>query len=101
MPSPLLWGKEPTVQERFQDQVSELTFTRQQYPFSYPFGPAEVVEFYRMYYGPTNRAFAALDSDKQAALREDLEQLWAQHNRATDGTTQYGGEYLEVVAVRA
>jgi hypothetical protein len=22
-------------------------------------------------------------------------------NRATDGTTQYGGEYLEVVAVKA
>jgi SAM-dependent methyltransferase len=101
MPSPLLWGNEPTVRERFQDHVSELKVTRRQYPFSYPFGPAEVVEFYRMYYGPTNRAFAGLDADRQAALREDLEQLWTQHNRATDGTTLYGGEYLEVVAVRA
>jgi SAM-dependent methyltransferase len=101
MPSPLLWGNEATVRERFQDHVSELKVTKRQYPFNYAFGPAEVAEFYRMYYGPTNRAFAGLDSDQQAALREDLEQLWTQHNRATDGTTQYGGEYLEVIAVKA
>lgn len=101
MPSPLLWGSESVVRERFQDQVSELKLTKRQFPFNYAFGPAETVEFYRMYYGPTNRAFAGLDSDKQAALREDLEQLWTRHNRATDGTTQYGGEYLEVVAVKA
>jgi SAM-dependent methyltransferase len=101
MPSPLLWGNEATVRERFQDHVSDLKFTKRQYPFNYPFSPAETVEFYRTLYGPTNRAFAGLDSDQQAALREDLEQLWTQHNRATDGTTQYGGEYLEVVAVKA
>jgi hypothetical protein len=34
-------------------------------------------------------------------LREDLEQLWTRYNRATGGTTQYDGEYLEVVAVKA
>jgi hypothetical protein len=34
-------------------------------------------------------------------LRRDLETLWAQHNRATDGTTRVEAEYLEVVAVRA
>jgi SAM-dependent methyltransferase len=101
MPSPLLWGNESTVRERFQDQVSELKLTRRQYPFHYQFGPAETVEFYRAFYGPTNRAFASIDSDKQAALREDLEQLWSQPNRATDGTTQYEGEYLEVIAVKA
>lgn len=101
MPSPLLWGNEATVRERFQDHVSELKLTKRQYPFNYPFGPTDTVEFYRTYYGPTNRAFAALDAGKQAALRQDLEQLWAEHNRATDGTTQYPGEYLEVVAIKA
>jgi len=59
------------------------------------------MEFYRTNYGPTNRAFASLDPDRQAALRQDLEQLWIQHNRATDGTTEYDAEYLEVVAVKA
>jgi hypothetical protein len=40
----------------------------------------------RTYYGPINRAFAALDpdKDKQAALRSDLEQLWSEHNQASE-----------------
>ena len=59
-----------------------------------------MVEFYRTYYGPTNRAFAALDANGQVALRHDLEQLWTGQNRATDGSTRYQAEYLEVIAVR-
>jgi len=69
--------------------------------FKYPFPPSEVVEFFRAYYGPTHRAFASLDSDKQAALRSDLERLWSEHNKASDGGTSVESEYLEVVAVRA
>ena len=100
MPSPLLWGHEATVRERLQGGIAELRMVKRPYPFRYPFAPPEVVEFYRTYYGPTNRAFATLDAAGQAALRSDLEQLWTQHNRATDGTTRYEAEYLEVVAIR-
>ncbi|GMU56716.1 MAG: hypothetical protein AMXMBFR33_58620 [Candidatus Xenobia bacterium] len=42
--------------------------------------------------GPTMRAFAALEGHKQAALRKELEQLWTEHNRATDGS-----EYLQIL----
>lgn len=101
MPSPLLWGKEAVVHERLGDGTATLQMTRRQYPFHYPFSPPEVVEHFRTYYGPINRAFAALDEAKQLALRGDLEQLWAEHNQATDGSTRYESEYLEVVAVRA
>lgn len=100
MPSPLLWGNEATVRERLRDGIVELQMTKRLYPFRYPFTPSEVVEHFNTYYGPTNRAFAALDAAEQAALRRDLEQLWTEHNRATDGTTYYESEYLEVVAVR-
>ena len=100
MPSPLLWGNEATVRERLRDGVAELHLTKRQYPFYYLFPPNEVVEHFRTYYGPTNRAFAALDAAGQAALRRDLEQLWTEHNRATDSTTRYESEYLEVVAIR-
>ena len=31
--------------------------------FEFPFEPAEVVEFWRVYYGPTNRAFEALAAE--------------------------------------
>ena len=45
------------------------------------------------------RAFAALDEDARDDLRRDLETLWTEHNRATDGTTRVQSEYLEVIAV--
>ena len=100
MPSPVLWGDEATVQERLGGKVQSVTMTRRMYPFTYPFPPAQVVEFFREYYGPTNRAFASLDADKQAALRADLDRHWIDHNKATDGTTYLESEYLEVEAIR-
>lgn len=101
MPPPVKWGDEQTVRERLRDGVADLQLTRRICLFDYPFPPAEVVEFFRKYYGPTQRTFDALDADGQAALRGDLERLWAEHNRATDGTTQVEGEYLEVIATRS
>jgi SAM-dependent methyltransferase len=100
VPSPTLWGDESVVRERLGDTVSELQMRRRLYPFRYPFGPAKVVEFFRELYGPTNRAFSTLDADGQAALRHDLEELWARHNQADDGTLYLESEYLEVQAVR-
>lgn len=75
--------------------------TRRQYGFTYPFPPAEVVEFFRQYYGPTNRAFAWLDEAAARRLREELETLWSAHNRAGGELTVVQAEYLEVVATRA
>jgi hypothetical protein len=100
MPSPLKWGDEETVRERLRDGFADLQLTRQMCPFIYPFPPAEVVESFRTYYGPTQRAFDALDTNGQAALRSDLERLWAEHNQATDNTTYVEGEYLEIIATR-
>ena len=101
MPTPVQWGDEAIIRERLRDGVAELRMTKRIYLFDYPFPPAEVVEFFRVYYGPTNHAFAALPEDGQVALRRDLENLWTQHNLAIDGTTRVESEYLEVVATRA
>lgn len=101
MASPVLWGVEETVRQRLGEGISKLDTTLQKITFAFPFSPADVVEHFRLYYGPTQKAFGALDEQKQAALRKDLEQLWAAHNEATDGTTRVEAEYLEVVAVRA
>ena len=102
VPPAMLWGDEATVRERLREGVADLQMARHIYPsFKYPFGVPEVVEFFRAYYGPTNRAFAALDSDRQDALRHDLEQLWSEHNLAIDGTTWVEPEYLEIIAMRS
>ena len=101
MPSPVLWGKEDVIRERFAAGVSDLQMSRQKIMFHYPFGPAEVVEHFKTYFGPTNKAFASLDEQGQAALRKDLEDLWTSANRATDGSTEVESEYLDVRAVKA
>jgi len=101
MPSPVLWGVEDTVRERFGSGVSQLETTPRNITFAFPFPPADVVEHFRNYYGPTQKAFGALDENGQAALRRDLEQLWSAHNRATDGTTDVESQYLEVIATKA
>ena len=99
VPSPLQWGTEDAVRERLGASCKTLALTRRTICFEYPFGPEQVVNEFRLWYGPTLRAFAALDDENRARLRQDLEQLWREHNRATDGTTRVESEYLEVVGV--
>ncbi len=89
------------ARKRFGNGVSKLDMTRHMYTFEYPFPPAEVVEFFRVYYAPANRAFAALDETGQAALRRHLERSWTKHNLATNGATHCEADYLHVTAVRA
>lgn len=103
VPSPIQWGDEAKVRERLGGGTIDLRMTPRLIALEFPFGPAEVVEFWRVYYGPTNRAFEALAADppKQAALRTDLEQLWSGQNRAPGGTTRVESEYLEVTATRS
>ena len=102
MPSPLLWGREDTVTERFGANVNRLRLTRVTYRFNFPFSPAGVVDFFRRYYGPTNRAFETLAEADRAALAEALVSLWASHTRTPDPRpTVVAAAYLEEVARRA
>jgi ubiquinone/menaquinone biosynthesis C-methylase UbiE len=102
IPSVMLWGDEATVRERLKDGIKALKLTKRIYPsWTYPFSVPEVVEFFRQNYGPMQRAFAALEPNHQQALRQDLEQVFSAHNRATDGTTTLEAEYLEVSATKS
>jgi ubiquinone/menaquinone biosynthesis C-methylase UbiE len=101
IPAPVLWGEEDVVRQRFSNGVAELTLTPRKLQFRYPFGPKEVVQFFRQYFGPTQTAFSRLDETGQASLAADLEAHYNAHNQATDGTTMVEGEYLEVRAGKA
>jgi SAM-dependent methyltransferase len=101
MPSPLLWGLEDVVGERFGEGIYDLQTTRRKIYFVLPLSPVETVEHFRLYYGPTQKAFDSLDDAGRQALRADLEKLWSDHNAATDGTTLVESEYLEVRAIKA
>jgi SAM-dependent methyltransferase len=99
--SPLLWGTEQMVRERLGIGAASITVTRRILNFEYALDPAGVVNEFIQWYGPTLRAFATLDESARTRLRGDLETLWCDHNRATDGTTRVQSEYLEVNVVVA
>jgi len=100
LPAPVLWGDEEVVRQRLGAGAKKITFARRTGDSKFPFPPAEVVQLFRTYFGPTQAAFSRLDAAGQASLAADLENVWKQDNQATDGTTSVPYEYLEVHAVR-
>jgi hypothetical protein len=62
--------------------------------------PAHWVQVFRDYYGPTHKAFAALDAAGQQALERDIVALLEELNIAGDASLVVPGEYLEVVVTK-
>lgn len=103
LPSPMSWGCEEVVRVRLtqSQRFHRVRCRRRQAIMRFPFGAAETVDFFRAHYGPAHRAFAALDTGGQAALRRDLVALFSAGNTdASLNETVIAGEYLEVVARR-
>ena len=101
MESPLKWGQDEVVKERLKDDIKELKLSRRMYPFHYPYDAFQVVEMYREYFGPINRAFHILNEKGQKNLHEELEHLWKSHSTANnENEVTVNAEILEVIAVK-
>ncbi len=100
MPSPLQWGDEAHVRDRFRPGILDVRCTHRFYQLEYPFPPEVVVDFFREHYGPMTRAFASLSADAQDQLKQELVALWSNHNRSEGRGTLVDAEYLEVIAFR-
>ncbi|CAN5875940.1 class I SAM-dependent methyltransferase [soil metagenome] len=98
--SPLLWGKREHLAELFGDGVSSLEVQHRDFNFRYA-SAAHFIDTFRTYYGPTHKAFAALDEAGRAALTSDLEALLREHDRGGGASLVVPADYIEVVAVRA
>ena len=61
---------------------------------------AHRIQIFRDYYGPTHKAFAALDGVKKGALEADITALLKRFNVAGRDSRVVPGEYLEVVITR-
>jgi len=94
--SPALWGTEERLRELFSPRIDSIEIVKKNFMFRYH-NSAHWLEVFRTFYGPINKAFAALDNDKQQALAADLISLVERFNQATDGTLVAPSEYLEVV----
>ena len=101
LPSPLLWGDEPTLRARVQHGFNNLRFEKRLAQLQFPFNPAATVSFLRRYYGPTQAAFNSLAPTAQDALMRDLVELQSQGNvsRRPDETIT-PSEYLELQCTR-
>lgn len=97
--SPALWGTEARLAELFGAGGSVAAAPRS-FSFRYR-SPAHWLEVFRTWYGPVNKAFAALDASQQAALEGDLLALIGRFNRAEDGTMVAPSAYLDVVVSKA
>ncbi len=97
--SPLLWGTAERLHELFGDEVTSITATRRNFVFRYR-SPEHWLQFFRAYYGPTLKAFEALDAAGQQALAADLIDLATRSNAATGNVLAMPAAYLEVVMVR-
>jgi SAM-dependent methyltransferase len=99
MPSPLLWGDQEAVERRFGKGIADMQFSVRPIEMMFPFEPAETVETFRKFYGPTFKAFNSIeDPERQAEMRKDLEELWTISNASQNGCTLVFPEYLEVKA---
>jgi Methylase involved in ubiquinone/menaquinone biosynthesis len=103
--SPMLWGVESHVIERFGKAgipPGNISFVRDIYTFDAPVSPAAFVERFKNYYGPTMNAFDAAEKNGKASdLQRELEELFNQENRSGDSnTTSIPATFLRVTVTK-
>ena len=99
--SPMLWGMENHVIERFgQAGVPQenISFLRDTYVFNFTGTPAEFVNTFKTYYGPTMNAFEAAEKNgKSEDLQNELEELFnSQNTSATANLTTIPANFLRI-----
>jgi ubiquinone/menaquinone biosynthesis C-methylase UbiE len=94
--SPLQWGSPRALAQLFGADVSVVHAQRKDFAFRYR-SPQHFVDVFRRFYGPTHKAFEALDARGQAALAAELTQLVSARNVDKKGALNVPGEYLESV----
>jgi ubiquinone/menaquinone biosynthesis C-methylase UbiE len=89
--SPMTWGVESSVVERFGDAgvpPKRVSFDRDTFIFNYDGAPARYVDEFRKYYGPTMNAFEAAEKiGKAADLQRELEELFTRQNTSQSATS--------------
>jgi len=103
--SPMLWGVESHVIERFGKAgipPGNISFVRDSYIFDAPVSPASFVERFKNYYGPTMNAFDAAEKNGKASdLQRELEELFNRENRSGDSnTTSIPATFLRVTVTK-
>jgi len=100
--SPMLWGVESHVIERFVNAGAakeNISFIKDTFTFAAPYAPTEMVAIFRDYYGPTMNAFEAAEKNgKTLDLQRELEDLFTKQNQSKDkSATSIPATFLRVM----
>lgn len=102
--SPMLWGVEDHVTERFGNAgipKENISFARETFTFNAPYSPSELVSQFKNFYGPTMNAFEAAEKNGKASdLQKELETLFASQNKSgVNDKTSIPATFLKVTVV--
>ena len=97
--SPALWGTEPHIVELFGPQAAQIRCERRFFNFRFR-SAAHWLQVFRDYYGPTLKAFAALDDTGRQALERDITALLTELNVGGVHSLVVPSEYLEIVVTK-
>jgi len=103
--SPMTWGVEANVIERFAAAgigKEQISFQRETYSFNYDGPPSGLVATFRDYYGPTMNAFEAADkAGRKESLEQELTELCVRENRSDrPDKTSIPATFLRVTVAR-
>ncbi len=101
--SPMTWGIEDNVIERFSNAGvprEKLSFARETFTFNFSGSPSQFVSAFREYYGPTMNAFEAAEKNGRGAdLQKELEELFdSQNKNSSKDVTSIPATFLRVTA---
>jgi SAM-dependent methyltransferase len=103
--SPMLWGVEDNVTDRFVKAgvaKENISFAKDTFTFNADYSPAEFVQKFKDYYGPTMNAFEAAEKNGKAKeLQNELEVLFNAQNKSADKKkTSIDATFLKVTVVK-
>jgi SAM-dependent methyltransferase len=94
--SPSFWGTEAGLVSLFGPRASDIKVERKMFNFRYH-SAAHFVKVFREYYGPTHKAFAALDAEGQVSLDHAITKLLNELDIGGGRGLVVPSEYAEVV----
>lgn len=99
--SPMTWGVESHILERFGQAgvpASKVSMVKDTFTFASPDkGPADLIDIFKRYYGPTMNAYdAAQKNGKEAELHGQLVELAKAQNKGTGGATSITATFMRV-----
>ena len=97
----MTWGVESHIVERFSQAgvpKEKISLTKDTFHFVSPDkDPAQVIELFRRFYGPTMNAFEAADKNgKVEELHSQLVELAKSQNKSANGGTSIPATFLRV-----